>query len=400
MGGVRSICSRLGTAVLIVWCAAAVSAATVTTKFTYQGQLQRGGGLYNGSCNLRFSLWDSKTEGVQKGQTITLTDVSIVNGVFTVGIDFGTQFSGNARWLEAAVECAGDADFTTLTPRQEVTATPYALGLRPGAVVAGDMINTAVLTARNVDSGSGNGLLGVTSGTGAAVAGTAIEDAPGAGVTGFSSVGPGVVGMSSASYGVYGASTGGPGVAGFSNPPSSDLLPSPGPVGVYGHSDTGIAISGVSNSGTAVLAQSTSGLAVEANGLVKLATIDSGLGAGTEQLCRNGALVVSTCASSSLRYKQQVAPFEGGLDLVSRLRPISFTWKVDGTRDLGLGAEDVAKVEPLLVTHNGHGEIEGVRYDRLGTVLINAIQQQQAEIQTLKQLVCLDHPAAEVCRAR
>src|SRR5207253_5976703 len=94
----------------------------------------------------------------------------------------------------------------------------------------------------------------------------------------------------------------------------------------------------------------------------------------------NGALVIAVCTSSSLRYKQQIAPFSGGLDLIRRLRPISFTWKMDGSRDLGLGAEDVAKVEPLLVTHNDKGEIEGVRYDRLNVVLINAIKEQQNQI--------------------
>jgi hypothetical protein len=69
------------------------------------------------------------------------------------------------------------------------------------------------------------------------------------------------------------------------------------------------------------------------------------------------------------------------------LRPIAFTWKEGGARDLGLGAEDVAAVEPLLVTHNAKGEIEGVKYDRLSAVLINAIHQQQQQIQQQHDLV-------------
>ena len=103
------------------------------------------------------------------------------------------------------------------------------------------------------------------------------------------------------------------------------------------------------------------------------------------QLCRNAALVIAVCSSSSLRYKQQITPFHGGLDLIRSLRPISFTWKADGSRDLGLGAEDVAQVEPLLVTHNDKGEIEGVKYERLNIVLINAIKQQQEQIETLQK---------------
>ncbi|MBA3323605.1 MAG: hypothetical protein H0T45_19460, partial [Pyrinomonadaceae bacterium] len=75
-------------------------------------------------------------------------------------------------------------------------------------------------------------------------------------------------------------------------------------------------------------------------------------------------------------------------------------------RDLGLGAEEVAAVEPLLVTRNDRGEIEGVKYAQLNVVLINAvkeqqtqIEQQQKQIESLKQIVCLAHPDAEVCKA-
>jgi len=78
---------------------------------------------------------------------------------------------------------------------------------------------------------------------------------------------------------------------------------------------------------------------------------------------------IAICNFSSLRYKKNLAPFRGGMEILNRLRPISFTWKANGSRDFGLGAEDVAKVEPLLVTHNDKGEIEGVKYDRLNVVL-------------------------------
>ncbi len=366
MWGVRSICARVGSViVLAIGCSATVGAATVGTTFTYQGQLQRDGGAYTGTCNMQFSLWDAATDGVQKGDTKSITNVSVVNGLFTVGVDFGEQFSGNARWLEAAVQCTGDTGFTPLTPRQQLTATPYALSLHPGAVVLGDLPGKGVVTANNVTTGVGSGLVGISHGGGAAVSGVVMNDGNGPGV------------------------------------------------------------SGVSASGTGLYGESTAGFALHAKGLFKLEQIASGTGAGSEPLCRNGALVVATCNSSSLRYKEHVAPLSAGLDLVRRLRPITFTWKADGTQDLGLGAEDVAAVEPLLVTHNDRGEIEGVRYDRLNAVLINAIKDQQAqieaqtgqldaerrmvtsqhdqilrqqgEIERLRELVCLDHPDASAC---
>ena len=94
-------------------------------------------------------------------------------------------------------------------------------------------------------------------------------------------------------------------------------------------------------------------------------------------LATGGAL--GSCSSSSLRYKKDIGRFGSGLDVINRLRPISFTWKSDGTRDFGLGAEDVEEVDPNLVFYRD-GKIEGVKYDRIGVVLINAVKEQQAQI--------------------
>ncbi len=147
-----------------------------------------------------------------------------------------------------------------------------------------------------------------------------------------------------------------------------------------------------------------------------------GLGAaGSTQLCRNANNEISTC-SSSLRYKTNIAPFRFGLSFINQLRPISFAWKDGGMKDVGFGAEDVATVNPLFVTYNAAGEVEGVRYDRLSAVFVNAIKEQQAQIERqqkqldelpaikaenaelkaqlaqLKQLVCATHPTAAMCR--
>jgi hypothetical protein len=74
-------------------------------------------------------------------------------------------------------------------------------------------------------------------------------------------------------------------------------------------------------------------------------------------------------------------------------------------RDLGFGAEDIAAIEPLLVTRNDKGEVEGVKYDRITAVLVNAVKEQQAqinrqqkEIASLKSLVCRRNQRAPVCK--
>ena len=73
-----------------------------------------------------------------------------------------------------------------------------------------------------------------------------------------------------------------------------------------------------------------------------------------EAVLLDAAQAIATC-SSSLRDKTDVRPFAGGMDIVNRLRPISFNWKEDGTPDIGLGAEDVEQIEPLLTFRNDKG---------------------------------------------
>ena len=81
-------------------------------------------------------------------------------------------------------------------------------------------------------------------------------------------------------------------------------------------------------------------------------------------------------------------------------------------KDVGFGAEDVAKINPLFVSFNDKGEVEGVKYDRLSVAFVNAFKEQQAQIETqnvqiekqqkqiddLKLIVCAMKPDAEVCR--
>ena len=135
------------------------------------------------------------------------------------------------------------------------------------------------------------------------------------------------------------------------------------------------------NSGRLLLQHGTggAGLILNLSGTVSVPNFGSG---GTATVCRNSvnAGELAFC-SSSLRYKSNVQTFLGGLDIINRLRPISFKWKQDGAKDIGLGAEEVEKVEPLLTFRNANGEIEGVKYNQLSAVFVNAFKEQQTEIQ-------------------
>jgi len=120
---------------------------------------------------------------------------------------------------------------------------------------------------------------------------------------------------------------------------------------------------------------------LDTSGVLRLNNLGS---AGIAHLCLNSSRQISPC-SSSLRYKTNIAPLTSGLSLIQLLRPITFDWKASGEHDLGLGAEDVARVDPLLVVHNAKGEVEGVKYDRIAVVLVNAVREQQQQIEQLQR---------------
>jgi hypothetical protein len=114
--------------------------------FTYQGRLNENGGPANGSYDLQFSLRDAAAGGSPVGGTNTIAPVSVSNGLFTVTLDFGANvFTGGERWLEIGVKSNGVAGaHTPLTPRQPITAAPYAITASnvTGSVAAGQLTGT------------------------------------------------------------------------------------------------------------------------------------------------------------------------------------------------------------------------------------------------------------------
>ena len=241
--------------------------AALGTAFTYQGQLKSGGNPVNGNCDLQFSLWDAVTDGTQIGTTQTKTNVSVSNGLFTTSLDFGSAFTGDARWLAIAVRCpAGSGSYTTLSPRQALTAAPYALGLRPGAYIQGSVGVGGVVRGDNTSTSLLGWGVGGTSAGGVGVYGKATATSgPTSGVWGESNSpeGRGVSGYANATsgttYGVYGESksTAGAGVYGVNTSSGT---------GVTGVSSTGDGVrgesSGANKSGVYGRSNSTAGYGV------------------------------------------------------------------------------------------------------------------------------------------
>lgn len=103
-------------------------AAALGTAFTYQGRLADNGSPASGNYDLRFTVWDSAAGGLQVGGAVVLAPVSVSGGLFTVPLDFGPGiFTGPDRWLQIESRVFGGPIYSLITPRQKLTATPYAL---------------------------------------------------------------------------------------------------------------------------------------------------------------------------------------------------------------------------------------------------------------------------------
>jgi hypothetical protein len=113
--------------------------------------------------------------------------------------------------------------------------------------------------------------------------------------------------------------------------------------------------------------------------------------------------------SSSARYKRDIQPMGVHSRGLHQLRPVIFryTQDVQGERQYGLIAEEVAHVYPELVTRGTHGAIEAVRYHEVIPMLLNEVQHQQrhlAELQAqntrLRALTVQLHKRDEVHQAQ
>lgn len=105
------------------------SALGQTSGFTYQGRLSYGDQPVTGFYSLSFALFGQPAGGAMVGGVLEKHVVGVTNGLFAVDLDFGTTgFDGSSRWLEIGVKPAGQAgDYQVLSPRQSLTAVPYAI---------------------------------------------------------------------------------------------------------------------------------------------------------------------------------------------------------------------------------------------------------------------------------
>src|SRR5262249_50873792 len=118
---------------LIIGIVASATATPPDATFMYQGRLNENGIPVNRDVGMTFQLWNAATGGSARGHTVVcdggsgnFPPVTVTNGLFTVPINFGTSVLSQyeALWIAIAVEGQ------PLSPRQPLTAVPYAVATR------------------------------------------------------------------------------------------------------------------------------------------------------------------------------------------------------------------------------------------------------------------------------
>jgi hypothetical protein len=103
----------------------------------------------------------------------------------------------------------------------------------------------------------------------------------------------------------------------------------------------------------------------------------------------SGYSLLAGCTSLR-RFKKNILPLPSSLMELMALKPISYISRTDTqrkVREVGFIAEDVIKLDPRLSTFDKDGKLQGVMYDHITALLVKALQEQQVEIEELKQEV-------------
>ncbi len=89
---------------------------------------------------------------------------------------------------------------------------------------------------------------------------------------------------------------------------------------------------------------------------------------------------------SSQRYKKEIKVLDDPMNILNKIEGVSFKWKDTDRLDYGFIAEDVGKVLPNIVSwEDNKRDAQGMDYLKIISFLVEAVKNQQKEINKLKQ---------------
>ena len=90
---------------------------------------------------------------------------------------------------------------------------------------------------------------------------------------------------------------------------------------------------------------------------------------------------------SDRRLKENIETIENPIEKVLSLRGVNFNWKDGGSYDMGLIAQEVEKAIPEVTFQNPADGYKGVNYPNMVGLLIEAIKEQQRQIEELQRKI-------------
>jgi hypothetical protein len=106
--------------------------------------------------------------------------------------------------------------------------------------------------------------------------------------------------------------------------------------------------------------------------------------------------------NSSRRFKHNIQPMDKTSETLYRLKPVTFKFNSDwkATTQYGLIAEEVAEVDPGLVTHGRDGETVSVHYEQINSMLLNEFLKEHKRVAQLQATVAQQQKGMEVLTAQ
>jgi hypothetical protein len=288
-------------------------------------------------------------------------EVEVVQGRFRLLL--GSQTTLPDAVLEGANLYLQIAVDGTAFPRLRVASTAFALRaevaetVAPGGVESGALVDNVVTTAALADEVVTDAKLGPAAVTTRALADqavTAMKIAPQA--VGTAQLAPDAV-------------------------TSTRLGPSAVTSGTL--ADGAVTTDKLANGAVTASKVQTGELVTALNGLSDAVQLVAGDNITIASDAQGGTITIAASAgqSSLRRWKSDVVPLEGALDLVQQLRGVRYRWTESGQSDLGFIAEEVGAVVPEVVQYASNGvDAETVNYARLVALLVEALKEQQVQI--------------------
>jgi len=323
------------------------------------------------------------------------TDTSNASNISSGTLANARTTAASANTASAIVARDASGNFTAGTITAALTGN--TTGTHTGAVVGNASTATTLATARAIQGVSFDGsaaITVVTAGTGVTVTGTAVAvDTSTISTKAYVDTSiSNLVGGASAAYDTLKeiqdlmatdaelSSS----IAAISNVPSATKL------------QTARAIQGVNFDGTGAITVVTAGTGISVSGTAVTNTLSTSGGTIGGALAVSGGITATgeiTAYYSDERLKTNVTKIDSALEKVMAIN--GYTYDSSELAEslglpkhmdqIGLMAQEVEAVLPELVTQSGIAGYKTIRYDKVVSVLVNAIKEQQAMIEELRK---------------